>query len=175
MFDEIPDRIALLERYPAFAAHAAALKGASLNRRSVDAGKVTDHHALIITECLPGELSADERTVYDMVAARLLEAFSARCLKDATTVSFTAGNSVFTAKGTVVRSAGWRAVRNEREEDDEGTAALPTLQTDEAFPCNRRSVWRNRPSPVPCTPRAASFRRWSIAAGSCRTTSFETV
>ncbi|RHJ65593.1 type IA DNA topoisomerase [Bacteroides thetaiotaomicron] len=55
VFDEIPDRIALLERYPAFAAHAAALKGASLNRRSVDAGKVTDHHALIITECLPGE------------------------------------------------------------------------------------------------------------------------
>ena len=119
VFDEIPDRIALLERYPAFAAHAAALKGASLNRRSVDAGKVTDHHALIITECLPGELSADERTVYDMVAARLLEAFSARCLKDATTVSFTAGNSVFTAKGSVVRSAGWRAVRNERDEDDE--------------------------------------------------------
>ena len=65
VFDEIPDRIALLERYPAFATHAAALKGASLNRRSVDAGKVTDHHALIITECLPGELSADERTVYD--------------------------------------------------------------------------------------------------------------
>ena len=128
VFDEIPDRIALLKRYPAFAAHAAALKGASLNRRSVDAGKVTDHHALIITECLPGELSADERTVYDMVAARLLEAFSARCLKDVTTVSFTAGNSVFTAKGTVVRSAGWRAVRGERDEDDEGTAALPPLQ-----------------------------------------------
>jgi DNA topoisomerase IA len=79
VFDEIPDRIALLKRYPAFAAHAAALKGASLNRRSVDAEKVTDHHALIITECLPGELSADERTVYDMVAARLLEAFSTRC------------------------------------------------------------------------------------------------
>lgn len=133
VFDEISDRIALLERYPAFAAHAAALKGASLNRRSVDAGKVTDHHALIITECLPGELSADERTVYDMVAARLLEAFSARCLKDVTTVSFTAGNSVFTAKGTVVRSAGWRAVRNERDEDDEGTAALPPLQPGEAF------------------------------------------
>lgn len=134
VFDEIPDRIALLERYPAFAAHAAALKGASLNRRSVDVGKVTDHHALIITECLPGELSADERTVYDMVAARLLEAFSARCLKDVTTVSFTAGNSVFTAKGTVIRSAGWRAVRNERDEDDEGTAALPPLQPGESFP-----------------------------------------
>ena len=48
VFDEIPDRIALLERYPAFAAHAAALKGASLNRRSVDAGKVTDHQYIDI-------------------------------------------------------------------------------------------------------------------------------
>ena len=149
VFDEIPDRIALLKRYPAFAAHAAALKGASLNRRSVDAGKVTDHHALIITECLPGELSADERTVYDMVAARLLEAFSARCLKDVTTVSFTAGNSVFTAKGTVVRSAGWRAVRGERDEDDEGTAALPPLQPGEAFPLQSAECVEKQTKPRP--------------------------
>lgn len=149
VFDEIPDRIALLERYPAFAAHAAALKGASLNRRSVDAGKVTDHHALIITECLPGELSADERTVYDMVAARLLEAFSARCLKDVTTVSFTAGNSVFTAKGTVVRSAGWRAVRGERDEDDEGTAALPPLQPGESFPLQSAECVEKQTKPRP--------------------------
>ena len=149
VFDEIPDRIALLERYPAFAAHAAALKGASLNRRCVDAGKVTDHHALIITECLPGELSADERTVYDMVAARLLEAFFARCLKDVTTVSFTAGNSVFTAKGTVVRSAGWRAVRGERDEDDEGTAALPPLQPGEAFPLQSAECVEKQTKPRP--------------------------
>ena len=90
VFDEIPSRIALLEQYPAFAAYAATLKDAALNRRSVDAGKVTDHHALIITECLPGELSDDERKIYDMVAARLLESFSARCVKDVTTaVSYT--------------------------------------------------------------------------------------
>ena len=144
VFDEIPDRIALLERYPALSTHAAALKGASLNRRSVDAGKVTDHHALIITECLPGE-----RTVYDMVAARLLEAFSARCLKDVTTVSFTAGNSVFTAKGTVVRSAGWRAVRGERDEDDEGTAALPPLQPGEAFPLQSAECVEKQTKPRP--------------------------
>ena len=148
VFDEIPDRIALLERYPAFATHAAALKGASLNRRSVDAGKVTDHHALIITECLPGELSTDERTVYDMVAARLLEAFSARCLKDVTTVSFTAGNSVFTAKGTVVRSAGWRAVRGERDEEEE-SAALPALRQGETFPLKSAEPLEKQTKPKP--------------------------
>ena len=133
VFDEIPDRIALLEQYPAFAAHAAALKGTVLNRRSVDGKKVTDHHALIITEYLPGELSGDERKVYDMVAARLLESFSARCVKDVTTVRLTSGGCAFTVKGTVIRSAGWHAVRDERDEDED-TASLPSLQPGETIP-----------------------------------------
>ena len=120
VFDEIPDRIALLERYPAFAAHAAALKGASLNRRSVDAGKVTDHHALIITECLPGELSADERTVYDMVAVRLLEAFSARCVKDVSTVTAVCEEVKFILKGEFIKEEGWRAIiKNSKKKDKE--------------------------------------------------------
>lgn len=90
-----------------------------------------------------------QRRVYDMVAARLLESFSARCLKDVTTVSFTAGNSVFTAKGTVVRSAGWRAVRNERDEDDEGTAALPPLQPGESFPLQSAECVEKQTKPRP--------------------------
>ena len=102
VFDEIPSRIALLEQYPAFAAYAATLKDTALNRRSVDNQKITDHHALIVTECLPGELSDDERKIYDMVAVRLLESFSARCLKDVTTVRFTTGNSDFTTKGCLL-------------------------------------------------------------------------
>lgn len=175
VFDEIPDRIALLERYPAFATHAAALKGASLNRRSVDAGKVTDHHALIITECLPGELSADERTVYDMVAARLLEA----CSKPSPPVASRTLPPSPSRRGTACsppreRSSGLpdgvpcgtSGTRTTREQPLCRPCSPARLS-----PCNRRSVWRNRPSPVPCTPRAACFRRWSIAAGICRTTS----
>lgn len=148
IFDEIPSRIALLQQYPAFAAYAATLQGAALNRRSVDAGKVTDHHALIITECLPGELSDDERKVYDMVAARLLESFSARCVKDVTTVRFTAGNSDFTAKGTVIKSAGWRAVRGERDEEDE-SATLPPLQPGETFPLQSAENVEKQTKPRP--------------------------
>lgn len=148
VFDEIPSRVALLEQYPAFAAYAATLKDAALNRRSVDAGKVTDHHALIITECLPGELSDDERKIYDMVAARLLESFSARCVKDVTTVRFTAGNSDFTTKGTVIKSAGWRAVRGERDEE-EAAAALPPLQQDETFPLQSAENVEKQTKPRP--------------------------
>lgn len=148
VFDEIPSRIALLEQYPAFATYAATLKGAALNRRSVDGKKVTDHHALIITECLPGELSADERLIYEMVAARLLESFSARCVKDVTTVRFTAGNSDFTTKGTIIKSAGWRAVRGEKDEEDE-SATLPPLQQGEAFPLQSAESLEKQTKPNP--------------------------
>lgn len=148
VFDEIPSRIALLEQYPAFAAYAATLKGTALNRRSVDDKKVTDHHALIITECLPGELSGDQRKIYDMVATRLLESFSARCVKDVTTVCLTAGNSDFTAKGTVIKSAGWRAVRGERDEEDE-SAALPALQQGETFPLESAEPLEKQTKPKP--------------------------
>ena len=148
VFDEIPSRIALLEQYPAFAAYAATLKGTALNRRSVDDKKVTDHHALIITECLPGELPEDQRKIYDMVAARLLESFSARCVKDVTTVHLTAGNSDFTAKGTVVKSAGWRAVRGERDEEEE-SAALPALQQGETFPLESAEPLEKQTKPKP--------------------------
>ena len=148
VFDEIPSRIALLEQYPAFAAYAATLKGTALNRRSVDDKKVTDHHALIITECLPGELSGDQRKIYDMVAARLLESFSARCVKEVTTVCLTAGNSEFTAKGTVIKSAGWRAVRGERDEEEE-SAALPALRQGETFPLKSAEPLEKQTKPKP--------------------------
>lgn len=148
VFDEIPSRIALLEQYPAFAAYAATLKGTALNRHSVDDKKVTDHHALIITECLPGELPEDQRKIYDMVAARLLESFSARCVKDVTTVCLTAGNSDFTAKGTVIKSAGWRAVRGERDEEEE-SAALPVLRQGETFPLESAEPLEKQTKPKP--------------------------
>lgn len=148
VFDEMPERIAALETHPVLAVQAARLKGAVLNCHSVNDRKVTDHHALILTECRPGELSDDERKVYDMVAARLLEAFSERCLKEVTTVSLTAGDCRFSVKGTQVKSAGWRAVRSEREEDEEDVA-LPVLQPGERLPVQAAESMEKQTKPKP--------------------------
>ena len=133
VFDEIPSRIMLLRQYPRFTATASVLPDAPLNRRPVDDAKVTDHHALLITENLPEGLSQDERAIYEMVAARLLEAFSPHCVKEMTEVALSAGGEIFTLKGAVIKSAGWRAVRGEPEEEVE-EATLPELQTDETLP-----------------------------------------
>ena len=148
VFDEIPSRIALLRQHPRFGQYAASLSGAPLNRRSVDGGKVTDHHALIMTENLPDGLSKDEQAIYDMVAARLLEAFSAPCIKEVTEIHAVVGNDTAQAKGTVVKSAGWRAVRGEKEDSDED-AQLPHLEQDERLPIQSLETVERQTKPKP--------------------------
>ena len=150
VFEEMPERIALLERYPRFAGYAAGLDGATLNRRSVNDSKVTDHHALIVTENLPGELSKDERAIYEMVAGRMLEAFSGKCVKDVTTVLLSAGDTDFTVKGAVLKTAGWRAVFNERETGgDEDATTLPPLQEGQALPLSGVDLLEKQTKPKP--------------------------
>ena len=149
VFEEMPERIALLERYPRFAGYAAGLNGTTLNRRSVNDGKVTDHHALIVTENLPGELSKDERTVYELVAGRMLEAFSGKCVKDITTALLSAGDTGFTVKGAVMKTAGWRAVFSEQDTEDEDTATLPPLQEGQTLPLSGVDLLEKQTKPKP--------------------------
>ena len=149
VFEEMPERIALLERYPCFAGYAAGLDGATLNRRSVNDGKVTDHHALIVTENLPGELSKDERAVYELVAGRMLEAFSGKCVKDVTTALLSAGDTGFTVKGAVMKTAGWRAVFSEQDTEDEDTATLPPLQEGQTLPLSGVDLLEKQTKPKP--------------------------
>ena len=148
VFEEIPSRITLLQQYPRFAAIASALRDTPLNRRPVDDAKVTDHHALLVTENLPEGLSQDERAIYEMVAARLLEAFSPHCVKEMTEVALSAGGEIFTLKGAVVKSAGWRAVRGEPEEEVDETT-LPELQTDETLPLLASETVEKQTKPKP--------------------------
>ena len=149
VFEEMPERIALLKRYPRFAGYAAGLDGATLNRRSVNDGKVTDHHALIVTENLPGELSKDERAIYEMVAGRMLEAFSGKCVKDVTTALLSAGDTGFTVKGAVMKTAGWRAVFSEQDTEDEDAATLPPLQEGQTLPLSGVDLLEKQTKPKP--------------------------
>ena len=149
VFEEMPERIALLERYSRFAGYAAGLNGTTLNRRSVNDGKVTDHHALIVTENLPGELSKDERAVYELVAGRMLEAFSGKCVKDVTTALLSAGDTGFTVKGSVMKTVGWRAVFSEQDTEDEDTATLPPLQEGQTLPLSGVDLLEKQTKPKP--------------------------
>ena len=82
-------------------------------RRSVDGGKVTDHHALLVTGEKPLFLSKEDDIIYHMIAGRMVEAFSEKCVKDVTAITAECAGVEFTVKGSVIRQAGWRAVYGE--------------------------------------------------------------
>lgn len=129
VLEEIPHRIAMLRSHPLFGAYLDNRFDTTLNTRSVDDSKVTDHHALIITEEPAHELSKDEQIIYDMVAGRMLEAFGERCIKENTAVKLDADGVHFSCKGNVTLVPGWKAVFNTKDEpnEEDDSTVLPAL------------------------------------------------
>lgn len=133
IFEQVPSLIALLKQHPRFAWHAEKLCCQALNRHCVDNGKMTDHHALIITENFPRNLSLDEQNIYSMIAGRMLEAFSGKCLKETVSVQADCNGIPFGIKGCQIKVPGWRGIYNEPGEKEEGSL-LPEFQKGEALP-----------------------------------------
>ena len=153
VMDEIPQLIATLKAHPRFRAYAEGMENIVLNIRSVDDKKVTDHHALIITGEDANGLTGDERILYDMVAGRMLESFSNKCVKENTAVSMEAGGIHFFARGSVTLVPGWRAVFNHTDEpnekDEDEPTALPVLAEGEALPVREIEVQEKQTKPRP--------------------------
>jgi len=149
VFDEIPDLIKNLENHPRFGAYAATMENAVLNIRCVDSSKIQDHHGLLITGNKADNITGDEQTIYEMIAGRMLEAFSKKCVKDATTIELSVGETIFEAKGSVVKQLGWRAVCNDKEETCEEESALPVIEQGETLPINNCEILEKQTKPKP--------------------------
>lgn len=150
VFATVPNLIAQLAQHPDFGKQASFLGTVSLNKRSVNAKKVTDHHAILPTGEKPYNLGKDHQAIYDMVVGRMLEAFHQECIKEITKITIESG-SVFIANGTVIRSEGWRAVFNETDDDkkDEDNPALPKLTVGEALPIVEKILLEKQTKPKP--------------------------
>lgn len=125
------------------------MDGQPLNSHSVNAAKVTDHHALLVTENLPGDLSPDERTIYEMIAARVLESFSAKCLMERTAVTLQSAGVTFSVRGSIIRVPGWRSVLNLPDEDEEDNATLPELHEGDSLPIYNSEALEKQTKPRP--------------------------
>ena len=144
VFAEIPKLLAFIGALPEW-------KGkvqpkAVPTRRSVDGSKVTDNHALLVTGEKPLFLSKEDNTVYQMVAGRMIEAFSEKCVKDTATVTAECAGVEFTVKGSVIRQAGWRAVYG--EEDKEETA-IPGWREGDTLTLKGCSITEGKTKPKP--------------------------
>lgn len=145
VFVEVPALLATLREHPKFGKPVAAIAGAPLNRRSVDESKVTDHHALLITGEKPRFLAAEENTVYEMIAGRMVESFSAPCVKDTISVSATIAGTEYLFKGALVVQEGWRAVYG--VEDD--YTRLPDWKEGDTLPVSAASLTEGKTKPLP--------------------------
>ena len=144
VFAEVP---LLFDRLAGHSSFAEKIEGlGELNRRSVDASKVTDHHALLVTPNRPLALYKNEQLIYDMIVGRMIEAFSPECVKDTTTVRAECEGVAFEAKGCIVRKAGWRSVYGEDRED----TVLPDWKEGDTLSMNgcTMSSGMTRPKPL---------------------------
>lgn len=125
----------------------------TLTTRSVNAKKVTDHHALIITGIRPGTLDEKEQAVYRMIAGRMLEAFSPKCEKETLTVQATADGLDFRSQTTSVVVPGWRGIFNrteDKEEDEQSTnKGTAEFSESETVPVAGRSLSQKKTTPKP--------------------------
>ncbi len=142
IFEEIPALIKSLYSHAELGAYANSLD--ELNNPCVNDSKITDHHAIIITENRAKGLEKDEQTIYDMIAGRMLEAFSPNCIKEVTEVVFDGGGTELKVKGTVIKEKGWRAVLNSKEKDE---AVLPKLSESETLPISKISTLEKQTKP----------------------------
>ena len=143
VYAEIPKLLAFIGTQPEWKDKVRAK--ATPTRRSVDDGKVTDHHALLVTGEKPLFLSKEDGILYHMIAGRMVEAFSEKCVKDVTIITTECAGVEFTVKGSVVKQAGWRAVYGEEKED----VILPDLHEGDYLTIKGVSVTEGRTKPKP--------------------------
>ena len=112
VFATLPKLFKNLENHSEYGEKVKLLPGSEdYSKNSVNAAKVTDHHALLITENAAIGLFKDEKIVYDMILCRMIEAFSADCIKDITSVTAQVDHEVeFGISGSIIRQTGWRAM-----------------------------------------------------------------
>ena len=151
VFETINKLLEKLQRDEQLGSHVSRL--GTLARRSVDGGKVTDHHALLTTGLHPIGIYKDELTVYRMIATRMVEAFSVPCIKEVTTVRADVlardgekyCDTAFTVKGSIIRQTGWRGVCGDTDSD----TMLPDWKEGDVLSLSACSITEGKTKPKP--------------------------
>lgn len=138
VFATLPKLFKNLENHSEYGEKVKLLPGSEdYSKNSVNAAKVTDHHALLITENAAIGLFKDEKIVYDMILCRMIEAFSADCVKDITSVSAQVDHEVeFGISGSIIRQTGWRALslKEKDKRQDKDADATDNEVKDQVIP-----------------------------------------
>lgn len=109
------------------------------NKSFVDDSKVSDHHAIIPTEQYVQleHMSSDERKIYDLVVRRFAAVLYPPCEYEQTTLKAECAGEIFTAKGKVMKQAGWQEAYDtlieDASEDEVKEQLLPEIKEGDAL------------------------------------------
>lgn len=150
VFETIPELIRFTENLPEFKDKSKLFSSGKLSERCVNNEKVTDHHALLPTGLLPVNITAEQKKIYTLIVIRMLEAFSADCIKEVTEINAVCGKVEFVLKGWQIKQSGWKAIQNETDENDENHRALPdSLKDGEELHIDGHNMIRKSTKPLP--------------------------
>ena len=103
-------------------------------KRIIDDKKVTDHHAVIPTGIVPGNLGRVEQIVFGAVVIQFIAAFYPECVKKITTIDGVSAEVEFRAKGTQMIEPGWSALFPKKKKKNDDDQTLPEFTKGESGP-----------------------------------------
>jgi len=105
-------------------------------KRIIDDKKVTDHHAVIPTGMVPGNLGGNEQIVYSAIVTQFIAAFYPECVKKITTIDGLSHEVKFQAKGTQIIEPGWTVLfpKKKKKKSDDDNQTLPLFEKGESGP-----------------------------------------
>lgn len=127
-------------------------QGFQLRKQFVDDQKVSDHHAIIPTDEYVdlNRLDYDEKRIYDMVIRRFLAVLSEPSVYENTSIEATCDTVLFSAKGKIMKSAGWKALYQgvkEEEDGEEREQNLPNIQEGQTWNIKQVTLKKEMTSP----------------------------
>lgn len=110
------------------------------NKSFVDNAKVSDHHAIIPTEeyVQLDHMTNEERKIYDLVVRRFISVFYPPFSYEQTTLTASAGNETFVAKGKIVKEIGWKQIFD--KDDNADTIKDPTSLLEQHLPSMKEKM-----------------------------------
>ena len=127
------------------------MKPVKVSKSFVDDKKVSDHHAIIPTEQFVqlDHMTNEERKIYDLVVRRFLSVLYPPFEYEQTTMTASAGGEIFTAKGKIVKQAGWKEVYEGAwtEEEEEDFQKLSDIQEGEKLKIERVELTAGKTKP----------------------------
>ncbi len=128
------------------------------SKKVFDNSKVTDHHAIIPTGVLPGNLSVPESKVFDEVCRHFIACFYPDCVFSTTTVMGKVEEVAFKTTGKQILQEGWRVVikpvkpnDDEKGEEKDEEKTLPAFVKGEHGPHQPSLAEKQTSPPKPFT------------------------